>query len=155
MATSVLPLIFAELTRRPSARGYEQKLKGAFMSTKRPTLTVVVDEQVVFQSFGKWLHPLFELEDHLSEHCIDLKHALLVDKVVGKAAALLMIHLGAGKVHGLLMSKLAMRSFEHYGIPYSFDHSIERIQCQTELILEAIDEPEEAYQILRKRAQRD
>jgi hypothetical protein len=54
-----------------------------------PTLTVFHDETPIFKSYGKWLYPLFELEDYLAEHPMQLERLLLQDKIIGKAAALL------------------------------------------------------------------
>jgi zinc transport system ATP-binding protein len=124
------------------------------VSIKKPSLIVFVDGLVVFQSYGNWLHPLFEVEEYMIKHPIDMKRAYLHDKVVGKAAALLMIRLGVSNVHGDLMSELAINAFKRYCIPYSFDQAVDQIQCQTELILTTINDPEEAYQILCKRAHR-
>ena len=124
------------------------------MSLKVPSLIIFVDGEVVFQSEGKWLHPLFDLEEHLIKHPVDIERATFQDKVVGKAAALLMIRLGASNVHGVLMSQLAIHTFEGFCVRYSFDQTVDQIQCQTESILDNINDPDEAYQILCKRAQR-
>ena len=57
---------------------------------KEPSLTVLP----VFTSTGKWLHPLFELEDYLVEHGLEPGNLILQDKIIGKAAALLIHRLG-------------------------------------------------------------
>ena len=124
------------------------------MSLNELSLLVQVDGNVVFQSTGKWLYPLFDLEEYLTRHPIDLTKATLFDKVVGKASALLMARLGVSCVHGAIMSKLAMEVLKHHNVTYSYDEVVERISCQTELLLATIDDLDEAYQILCKRAQR-
>jgi hypothetical protein len=63
---------------------------------QEPTLTVLRDGVPVFTSYGKWLHPLFELEDYLAEHPVQPQHLVLQDKIIGKAAALLIHWLGVG-----------------------------------------------------------
>lgn len=83
-----------------------------------------------------------------------MKQAHIHDKVVGKAAALLMVRLGVGRVHGVLMSDLTSQIFETWEIPYSFDQRVERIDCQTEAILLEIFDLEIAYKILSNRAKR-
>lgn len=118
------------------------------------TLIVTQNDCVVFQSNSHWLHPLFELEEFLKENATDMTRAYLRDKVIGKAAALLILRIMPGRVHGELMSELAINTLKHSGIPYSFDHWVERIDCSTEKILEDIDDLETAYQILCKRAKR-
>ena len=37
-------------------------------TAQEPTLTVLYEGSPIFTSHGKWLHPLFELEDYLAEH---------------------------------------------------------------------------------------
>jgi hypothetical protein len=124
------------------------------MMLNSPSLIVFIADLVVFQSEGKWLFPLFDLEDYLMNHPVDMKNAHIHDKVVGKAAALLMVRLGVGQVHGVLMSDLASQVFETWEIPYSFDQRVERIDCQTEAILQEISDPEIAYKLLSHRAKR-
>src|SRR5262249_57512561 len=38
-------------------------------TVQEPTLTVLYEGSPIFTSHGKWLHPLFELEDYLAAHC--------------------------------------------------------------------------------------
>ena len=118
------------------------------------SLQVVFDNQIVFESDGSWLYPLFDLEDFLKSHPIPMEHALVRDKVIGKAAALLLIRLGAGRVHGELMSELADKTLSHANLPHSYDRCVSRIDCKTEEILLKIDDPEKAYKIICKRANR-
>jgi len=118
------------------------------------SLQVFFGEHLVFQSNGKWLYPLFELEDHLKSHPIDMTQAFVHDKIIGKAAAILLVRLNTGRVHGDLVSDLAINYMEKSGLPFSFDKRVDRIQCKTERELRSIDDPEIAYQILCKRAQR-
>ena len=47
-----------------------------------------------------------------------------------------------------------MEVLKHHNVTYSYDEVVERISCQTELLLATIDDLDEAYQILCKRAQR-
>ena len=61
---------------------------------KELTLTVLHEGKPIFTSFGKWLYPLFELEDYLAEHPIQPENLILQDKIIGKAAALLIHRLG-------------------------------------------------------------
>jgi len=118
------------------------------------SLQVSVEGKVIFQSCGHWLIPLFDLEDYLKEHSMDMSRAEIRDKIIGKASALLIVRLGAGNVHGDVASKLAVSVLENAGIPFTFDKLVERIDCQTEEILLDIDDPNTAYEILCKRAKR-
>jgi zinc transport system ATP-binding protein len=121
---------------------------------EKPSLQVILDGNIVFESFGKWLYPLFDLEDHLQEHPIDMSRVELRDKVIGKAAALLILRLGVGRVHGETISELGIGVFESAGLPYSYDQRVPRIACKTEELLADVEDLEEVYQILCKRAGR-
>ncbi|MFN2304989.1 MAG: DUF1893 domain-containing protein [Anaerolineales bacterium] len=118
------------------------------------TLQVFRDEYLLFQSDGKWLYPLFELEDFLRLHEQDRSGLLVKDKVIGKAAALLLINLEIGQVYAALISTLGIQVLEKYQVPYSFKTCVPRIACKTEEILESIDDPKMAYEILCKKAKR-
>jgi len=118
------------------------------------SLQVAIDQKVIFQSYGKWLYPLFDLEEFIADNPIQLSRALIHDKVIGKAAALLLIRLGAGRIHGELMSQLARQVLTYNAISHTYDRLVPSIDCQTETLLQDIDDPEIAYQILCQRAQR-
>ena len=133
------------------------KIKENAMSLREPTqssLQVTVDQKVIFSSDGKWLYPLFDLMDFMDTHPISMAEAFVRDKVVGKAAALLLVRMGAGRVHGELMSELARETLTQFEVPHSFGRLVSRIDCKTESLLLAVDEPEKAYQILCQRAGR-
>ena len=119
-----------------------------------PTLVVIEDGNVFFKSRGNWLFPLFDLEDYLETHPLDLSKAGIRDKVVGKAAALLALKLGFRRIHGDLMSDLAVEILEKAGVAYSYDSRVPQVNCQTEVILKDVDDLEHAYQILCERAKR-
>lgn len=118
------------------------------------SLQVIVDDKVVFQSYGKWLYPIFDLEDHLQEIPINMTDAIVHDKVIGKAAALLLIRLDPAYIHGEVMSDLAINTLTMFNRKFSYNQRVARIACQTEEILLAVDDPELAYEILCKRANR-
>ena len=63
-------------------------------TVQEPTLTVLYEGSPIFTSYGKWLHPLFELEDYLADHAFQPDHLILQDKIIGKAAALLILRMG-------------------------------------------------------------
>ena len=119
-----------------------------------PSMQVLLDGQVLYSSDGKWLYPLFDLEEYLEEYPDLLRNATVWDKVIGKAAALLILRMGGNRVHGVLMSELAAEVLEKAGVAYSFDSLVPRIDCQTEEILEDIVDPDEAYKLLCESAGR-
>ncbi|REG10584.1 DUF1893 domain-containing protein [Pelolinea submarina] len=121
---------------------------------EKTTLRILQNGRIIFQSEKRWLMPLFDFEEYLHDHPQDTAALEFHDKVIGKAAALLMIRLGAAGVHGDVMSRLACGILDHHAIPYTYKTLVDRIDCQTEQILLEIDDPESAYAILAERAHR-
>ena len=76
------------------------------IEAKEPTLTVLYEGSPIFTSHGKWLHPLFELEAYLAEYPIQPENLLLQDKIIGKAAALMIHRLGFRTVKAGILSRL-------------------------------------------------
>lgn len=116
------------------------------------TLEVYQGSTLVFHSDGSWLHPLFDLECFLAETDVKPADLIVHDKIVGRAAALLMIHLGLGRVHAQIMSQLGEEILDHHHVPYTYEQRVERIACQTEQLLENTYDPTKAYHLLRERA---
>ena len=124
------------------------------MTTQAPTLTVSRNGTHIFTSHGKWLHPLFELEAYLADHPIQPENLILQDKIIGKAAALLIHRLGFRTVKAGVLSRLGEAVLYRYGIAYTYELLVDRIHCQTEELLATVEDPEEAYQLVRVRAGR-
>jgi Domain of unknown function (DUF1893) len=125
------------------------------MTTEQaPTLTVFHNGTPIFTSNGKWLHPLFELEDYLADYPIELAQLLLQDKIIGKAAALLILRLGFRTVNAGILSRLGEAVLQRHAITYTSEQLVERIHCQTEVLLATVEDPEEAYQLVKVRAGR-
>ena len=124
------------------------------MAGKEPTLTVLHEGTHIFTSYGKWLHPLFELEDYLADHPISPAQLLLQDKIIGKAAALLIHRLGFRTVQAGVLSKLGEAVLQRHGIVYTYELLVDRIHCQTEELLATVGDPEEAYRLVKVRAGR-
>ena len=117
-------------------------------------LNVILNGKVVFQSDKRWLHPLFDFEEFLKNHSIEMSHAEVHDKVIGKAASMLIARLGAGRVHGDVMSELGREVFLQAGIPHTYRTLVARIDCQTEELLLEVNDLERAHQLLMVRAGR-
>lgn len=122
--------------------------------TATSSLQYLLDGEVIFASDGSWLHPLFDLEEYLDSVDIDSRSAEIRDKIIGKAAAFLILRIGAARVHGHIMSRLAVDVFETNGMPFTHDKLVDRIDCKTEELLHDVRDAEEAYRILRARAGR-
>ena len=118
------------------------------------SLEFLIDGQVLFSSTGKWLHPLFELEQFLKAREINAAKGEIRDKVVGRGSAFLMVRLGVRRAHAGLLSRLGKDVLERAGVTFTWDTLIDEIQCSTESILREVTDPEEAYPILAERARK-
>lgn len=81
-----------------------------------------------------------------------LEDAFVADKVIGKAAALLMILGGIESVYTDVISVPALKCFETHNIPVVYNLLVERIEnrthtglCPMESLCLDINEPKEAY----------
>ncbi len=118
------------------------------------SLQLLQGSRLLFSSDGKWLHPLFELEDFLAESGLRREELSLRDRVVGRAAALLIVRLGIRRVHAETLSLPGREVLQAHGVDHGWDRLVEAIGCQTESALAGIQDPQAAYDWLRQRAGR-
>jgi len=123
-------------------------------TAQAPTLTVLHNGTPIFTSSSKWLHPLFELEDYLADHAFQPENLILQDKIIGKAAALLIHRLGFRNVKAGILSRRGEAVLQRHGMVYTYEQLVDRIHCQTEELLATVEDPEEAYQLVKVRAAR-
>ena len=124
------------------------------MAMDNTTFQVINNGKAVFESDKHWLLPLFDLETQRGRAVVVGAHAEVHDKVVGKAAALLILRLGISSVRADVISTLACTVFDDASLPYTYTTLVDRIDCQTEEILLDINDTEVAYRILSERANR-
>lgn len=86
-----------------------------------------------------------------------LKNAVAVDKVIGKAAALLMVYGKVKQVHTNIIAKDAIPVFEKYKVEYSYNEVVDYIQnnkkdglCPMEQKVLKVNSPKKAYKIFTK-----
>lgn len=87
-----------------------------------------------------------------------LKGAAVADRVIGKAAAWLMVKGGASQVYGRLVSQPAAQCLTDHGIPLIYDSLVPRIQnrdktglCPMETATLSAATADEAYAILKEK----
>jgi len=90
-----------------------------------PTLTILQDGVPIFTSHGKWLHPLFELEDYLAEHCLQPENLILQDKIIRKTAALMIHRLGFRTVKIGILSMLREEVLQRNGVAYTYKQLVD------------------------------
>jgi hypothetical protein len=123
--------------------------------TSETTLELSIDGRVVFTSSGKWLHPLFELEQFLAGKRVDLRTSEIRDKIIGRASAFLITRLGIRTVHAGVLSRLGKDVLDRAGASCSWESLVDTIQCRTEGLLRDTTDPEVAYRVLAALARED
>ena len=116
------------------------------------SLLVYKDENITFQDEHGIKPLLIQIKKK------GLKNAVAVDKVIGKAAALLMVYGKVKRVHTNIIAKDAIKIFEKYNVKYSYNEIVDLIQdmkknglCPMEQKVLNIDNPRKAYKIFIKR----
>jgi zinc transport system ATP-binding protein len=116
------------------------------------TLELWLDSTLLFSSKGKWIYPLFELEGFLNSSGHPPETLKVKDKVIGKAAALLLIRMGIGEIEAGVLSLPGRTALDLNGVRYRYAQLVHRIDCQTEQLLAGVTDPDSAYSLLRLRA---
>ena len=124
-----------------------ERAKSLLTSTDS-TLAVISGDDV-FTSQERGVKPLLFL---LKEKKEFLKGASVADKVIGKAAALLMVLGEIKEVHTLIISEPAVKVFEKHNIPCFYDKKVDRIVnrtgdglCPMETLCLDVENPQEAF----------
>ena len=110
------------------------------------------DGVIVAQETGRGIMPIMKL---LSDG--KLAHALVVDKVVGRAAAAICIVGKAKKVHAMMMSAEAASLLKAHGVEASADKTVAKIlnrdltdSCPMEQTVDGMEDPAEMVNALRE-----
>ena len=125
--------------------GYSERLRKEDLN-----LIILKDDVTVFKSSREGMQPLLE-----AIHSLDpatLRDSIVVDKIVGKAAALLISYFKAKEVHCSVMSIRAREVLKRYEIKYYYERIISEIMnrlgtgiCPFEEAVLDVDEPEKGY----------
>jgi hypothetical protein len=118
------------------------------------SLEVYHQEKLVFFSDRNWIYPLFELEKFLQLNSFPVEELVVKDKIVGKAAALLMVHFRIRQVKAQLISRLGMETLTQFKVVFEYQQLVDRIYCQTEELLQQEMDPESGYRILAARIEK-
>ncbi len=104
----------------------------------------------MFSSGSGGIMPLIEAIEGLDRE--GLGELVTADRIVGRAAVLLNIHLGVSEVHALLISTGAKDLLHKYGVGFQFREETDAIKmrdgviyCPFERLVQGVSDPEEAY----------
>ena len=111
------------------------------------------NSNVTITSDKKGIAPIMDI---LKDNPEALKGAKISDRVIGKAAALLLIKGGISTLHTEIISRHALRVLKNSHIRVSYSRKVDYIinrkgdgMCPMERATLNIDEPEEAYSVLK------
>ena len=124
------------------------------IAAEEATFVVIRENQIVYHDKGNGVRPIMKVLDSNPEI---LKDAIIVDKIIGKAAAMMLSMGKAVRVHGNLMSQAAQEYLESRGIEHSYERCINVISnrtgdgiCPLERAVADIDDEQEAYNKLKE-----
>jgi len=116
---------------------------------------VIKDGSIAHTACGRGVSPLRAIYEDKPEM---LKNAFVVDKIIGKAAAVILVLGKAKQAHGIIMSFSAKQYLETHGIAVGFDRCVDVITarsgsgiCAIEKSVIDIDDPYEAYDTLTRK----
>lgn len=123
---------------------------------KEGTSVVLIKENTITTATdGRGISPLLRLYD---EQPMDLKNAFVVDRLIGKAAAMLLVAAGVNAVYGHTMSRKAARYLSERNIPYRNHEEVEFIGnmdntglCPMEDAVKDIEDPQSGVNAIRER----
>ncbi len=126
----------------------------ALLEDSGQNLLVFRDGEVIFSSGSKGVAPLVEAVDAFGRE--GLMGVVTADRIVGRAAALLNIYMGAVEVHALLISASAKEVLGSHGVGFVFREETDVIKmrdgvvfCPFERLVQGVSDPEEAYLMIR------
>lgn len=128
--------------------------------SENTSLQIFNDDELIFSSSGKWLHPLFEFESFLKTYTGPKNNLSSHDTALGKAAAVLSVRAGIKKINADLLSENAKSYIESLNetlpenerIQLKWTVLIPKLMCATENQLEKLQDSDEMYFLLRQRA---
>jgi len=122
------------------------------------TLRIYSGGRLIFASREDRLKALLQ---YIGELAPEHPGAVMMDRIVGNAAALLAIKAGCGEIYSPLASRLACRTLEEHGVRYHFDRTVAyirqadgRSKCPMERLSQKKD-PEQFYALLHARTVAD
>lgn len=120
---------------------------------EKASCVIIKKNEIIYSAYGHGVAPLIALYENEPEI---LKDAFIVDKVIGKAAAMIAVLGGASKVYGLLMSTAAESYLKEYNIHAEYGRCVEVISnrtgdglCPLEKTVLNVDDAETAYHLLK------
>jgi hypothetical protein len=117
-------------------------------------LLIFQGHDLIYSSSGRGVSPLLEAIEEVGLE--GLKGVLTADRIVGRAAALLNVYMGASAVHALVISAGAEELFKGHGVAFDFVEETDMVKdvdgvlfCPFERLVQGISDPEVAFVAIR------
>ena len=150
---AAVALVACTKPQQPSAQG-EALLN--ILNADSHSLVVFNDDSLSYYN-GRGVSDLLEL---VSEEPERLQGAIVADKMIGKAAATLMVAGGVSEVHTNLICTAAKEVFHQAKVPVFFQEEVPQIlnrdrtgQCPIDALLNETEDVEQCVEILKARFQ--
>jgi hypothetical protein len=154
---TLIPLIVGAMERRvPRVETWRPQLLRQASRIRSGTVTCIVmkDDKVVYEADGRGVAPLMELYDTDRQK---FKGAAVADKIIGKAAAMIICSAQAAAVYGEIMSRAAVQYLTERGIDHRYGRCVDIISnrtghgiCPIEKCVLEIDDPHEGIGIIKQ-----
>jgi len=116
------------------------------------SLMIYKNGELIFESSLKGIRPHLKAINELGEK---LEDTLVVDKILGRAAAFLVVYIKAAEAITVVLSTPGKRVLEKYGVKFSYREEVPHIKmengviyCPFERMVQGIDDPDEAYKAI-------
>ena len=116
------------------------------------SLMIYKNGELIFESSLKGIRPHLKAINELGEK---LEDTLVVDKILGRAAAFLVIYIKAAEAITAVLSTPGKRVLEKYGVKFSYREEVPHIKmengviyCPFERMVQGMEDPDEAYKAI-------
>jgi Domain of unknown function (DUF1893) len=116
------------------------------------SLMIYKQGELIFESDLKGIRPHLKAIDELGEK---LEDSLMVDKILGRAAAFLVVYSRAAEAMAMIVSTPGKMVMEKYSLKFSYREEVPHIKlengviyCPFERMVQDIDDPDEAYRAI-------
>jgi hypothetical protein len=117
-------------------------------------LCILSKGKAIFSSREDGIKPLIDAIDTLGSD--RLKNSIVIDKIIGKASALLICYFGAKKASAKVMSKMGASVLDRHGIEYFAELITDEIRnrtntdiCPFEKAVLKTSSPDKAYELIK------
>lgn len=145
-----------DLSNVKGKSGYEKAR--TLVKTGEVSCVLLKEDEIIAVNRGAGILPLLALYDAEPQK---METALLVDKVIGRATAMIALNGKVGAVHAGVMSEDALELLEEKGVSATYDKLVPKILnrqgnglCPMEKAVQKITVPQEAVSVLREELQK-